>query len=131
MAITIDNEALQYLKSTIDFERFGDRFKTENGYFSFPDPNLATIDKNLFFLLRNSEEIAWETKYKYRPDYVSFDYYGTTQLANFLMYINGVRIIEEFSDLSTIVIPSFNAIITMLKDNFPVKDADQLEEIAW
>ena len=131
MAILIDNETIQYLKSTIDWERFGDRFKTENGYFSFPAPSVETVDKNLFYLLRNSTEVAWETKYRYRPDYVSFDFYGTPQLANFLMYINGVRLLEDFKDLNTIVIPSFESIIVSLRDNFPTQDPNDLEEVAW
>ena len=131
MSILIDNETIQYLKSTIDWERFGDRFKTENDYFSFPDPTLETIDKNLFYLLRNSTEVEWEAKYKYRPDYVSFDYYGTPQLDNFIMYVNGVRLLEEFSDLKTIVIPSFESIIVSLQDNFPTKDPDELQAVNW
>ena len=131
MPILIDKEAIQYLKSSIDFERFGDRFKTNNGYFSFPDPNLQTIEKNLFYLLRHSDEVSWESKYKYRPDYVSYDYYGTTQLGNFIMYVNGVKLLEEFNDLSTIVIPSFNSIITILKDNYPAKDSEDLVAVEW
>ena len=68
MAVLIDRETIEYAKSSIDFDRFGDRFKTENGLFSFPDPNIDTIERNLFFLLKNATEIAWESKYKYRPD---------------------------------------------------------------
>jgi len=131
MTILIDREALQQSKSSIDWERFGDRFKTNNGYFSFPNPNMETVEKNLFYLLRYSNEVAWEPKYKYRPDYVSYDYYGTTQLGNFIMYVNGVRLLEEFQDLSTIIIPSFNAVITALRDNFPKKNVDDLEAIEW
>ena len=96
MPVLIDREAIQYLNSSIDWEKFGDRFKTNNEYFSFPDPNIQTVEKNLFYLLRHSEEVSWEPKYKYRPDYVSYDYYGTTQLGNFIMYVNGVRLLEEF-----------------------------------
>jgi len=131
MPLTIGQEADQYRKSTIDWERFGDRFKTENNYFSFQAPYLETMEKNLFYLLRNSTEIEWETKYKYRPDYVSSDYYGTPQLSNFIMYINGIRLLEEFSDLKTIIIPSFESIIVSLQDNFPTKDPDELQAVNW
>ena len=130
MPITIDDEAKRQLRSPLDIERFGKRFKTSNGYFSFPDPNLETVDKNLFYLLRNSEEVKFEGKYKYRPDYLSYDYYGTTILADLIMYVNGVFSKEDF-DLDTIVIPSIQAITFVLPDTYTIPDADDLEEIDW
>lgn len=130
MAITIDEEAKRQLRSPLDFEKFGQRLKTSNNYYSFPDPNLETIDKNLFYLLRNSQEVEFESKYKYRPDYLSYDYYGTTTLWNLIMYVNGVFSLEDF-DLQTVVIPSLQAITFILQDSFAIPDADDLESIEW
>jgi len=130
MTITIDNEAKRQLRSPLDFEDFGKRFKTENGYYSFPDPSLETIEKNLFYLLRNSEEVKFETKYKYRPDYLSYDYYGTTILANLIMYVNSVFSLEDF-DLEKVVIPSLEAITFILQDTYPIPDPEDLESVAW
>lgn len=130
MPITIDNEAKRQLRSPLDIERFGTRYKTENDYYSFPSPSLETIDKNLYYLLRNSQEVEFESKYKYRPDYLSYDYYGTTILWELLLYVNGVFSLEDFN-LVTVVIPSLESITFILQDLFPIQDADDLEPIEW
>lgn len=130
MPITINDEAKRQLRSPLDIERFGNRFKTDNNYYSFPDPNLETIDKNLYYLLRNSEEVEFEAKYKFRPDYLSYDYYGTTILWELLMYVNGVFSLEDFN-LVSVVIPSLESITFILQDLFPIEDADDLESIDW
>lgn len=130
MPITINDEAKRQLRSPLDIERFGNRFKTDNNYYSFPDPNLETINKNLYYLLRNSEEVEFEAKYKFRPDYLSYDYYGTTILWELLMYVNGVFSLEDFN-LISVVIPSLESITFILQDLFPIEDADDLESIDW
>lgn len=130
MTILINREAVRQLQSPLDIEKFGQRLKTENELFTFPNPNLTTIDKNLYYLLRNSQEVDFELKYKYRPDYLSFDYYGTTILWELLMYINGIFSVEDF-DLIKVVIPSMDAITFILKDEYEIPDADDLESVSW
>jgi len=130
MTILIDNESTRNIRSPLDIEKFSQRFKTENGYFSFPDPNLETIDKNLYYLLRNSREIAFENKYKYKPDYLSYDEYGTTMLCKLLMYVNGIFSAEDF-DLQTVIIPTIQSITYILRDSYPNVKPDDLQEISW
>jgi alpha-L-fucosidase len=115
MTILIDNEAKRQLESLLDFEFYGNRFKTENNLYTFPDLNLETIEKNLFYLLRNSVEIDFELKYKYRPDYLSFDTYGTTILWELIMYVNEVFSIEDFN-LIKVVLPSMDSIVSIFSD---------------
>jgi hypothetical protein len=107
-----------------------DRYKTSNDIFTFTSPSLSVIDKNLFYLLRNSEEKDFDRKYTFRPDYLSYDEYGTVALAWLLMYVNTVPSIEEF-DLVTVVVPTYSAIIETLKDKFPTKEVDELIEVDW
>jgi len=130
MSVLIDREAKRQSKSPLDIEKFGDRFKTENDYFSFPDPNLTTIDRNLFYLLRNSDELPFESKYNYRPDYLSFDLYGTVLLWELLLYVNGVPSVEDFV-LERVIAPSLESIIFILQDSFPERDVDDLQAINW
>lgn len=130
MTILINSEARRQLQSPLDIEKFGARFKTDNELFTFPDPNLLTIDKNLFYLLKNSEEVDFELKYKFRPDYLSFDYYGTTVLWELLMYVNSIFSIEDF-DLDKVAIPSMEAITFIIQDQFVIEDAEDLQAIAW
>jgi len=133
MAITIYQEALTRARTAVDFEKQSDRLKTDNNYFTFPDPNLETLEKNIYYLLKNSQQVPFDdSRYKYRPDYVSYDYYGTPALDKLLMFVNGIRTIEEFAYLTNIIIPNLNAITFVLKDNFdPDKDIEDLESVGW
>lgn len=130
MTITIDKEARQNARLAIDPNFYGERYKTVNGIYTFPSPTLEALDKNLYYLLKNSKEKEFDRKYRQRPDYLSFDEYGTVQLAQLLMYVNGVPTIEEF-DLDKVVIPSYSSIIEMLRDKFSKQDVEDLTEVNW
>jgi len=133
MAQTIDREALNKSRQAIDFEKQSDRYKTENEYFTFPDPNLETLEKNIYYLLKNSKEEPFDNSvYQYRPDYVSFDYYGTTNLDKLIMFVNGIRTVEDFVNLKTILVPSLDSITDILQDNFdPSKDISSMNSVGW
>ena len=133
MALTVDGEATTRARQSIDFEKQGDRLKTDNDLFTFPDPNLETIEKYVYYLLKNSEEIEFDrSRYTYRPDYVSYDYYGVPSLDKLIMFVNGIRTVEDFVGLKTILVPSLQAITYMLKDNYdPNKDVEDLESVGW
>lgn len=130
MSITIERESRQRSNLAIDINFSGDRYKTANGYFTFPAPALETIDQYLYYLLKNSNEKQFGRQYLYRPDYMSFDEYGTVSLAQLLMYVNAVSCIEAFN-LETIVIPTMSAITEMLKDKFPKRDIKELTGVEW
>jgi len=131
MTITIDKEARQREKLAIDINFLGNRYKTENDVYTFPSPTLSTLDKHLFYLLKNSVQKPFERKYSMRPDYLSYDEYGTVQLSQVLLYVNGIRSNEEFQNLNVVVVPSMSSIIEMLKDKFSVQDIDNLIEVNW
>ena len=62
MPFTIDTESRQREKIAVDINFSGNRYQTENGLYTFPAPELATIDKHLYFLLANSEQKKFEQK---------------------------------------------------------------------
>ena len=127
----IDTEARQHLKQPVDIDHMRDRYKTTSELYSFPSPTLETIEKNIFFLLKNSEYKQFELKYIYRPDYLSFDSYGTVLLDQLLMFVNGVYTVEEFS-LDKVIVPTFQAIVYICQDKFQLdRDIDELTEVAW
>jgi hypothetical protein len=99
--------------------------------YTFPDPNLETLEENLFFLLRNSTELGFKPRYNFKPEYLSFDVYGTPALAPLLMFVNNIGSVEEFADLPKVVIPSLDSITTILADIFPEEDISDLESITW
>lgn len=133
MALSVNGEATTRTRQSIDFEKQSNRLKTDNDYFTFPDPNLETLEKYVFYLLKNSEEVEFDgSRYTYRPDYVSYDFYGTPSLDKVIMFVNGITTVENFIGLTTIVVPSLEAITYMLKDNFdPGKDVEDLESVGW
>lgn len=130
MAITIDTETRQQRRSPFDISKMADRYKTENGLFSFQSPTLETIEKNIYFLLRNSTIEKFESKYRFKPDYLSYDRYGTPILDQLLLYVNSVQTVEDFN-LQEVIIPTKQAVIEMLRDNFPEKESSELTEVNW
>jgi len=128
--ITIENEAKRLSKLAFNLDKMCTRYQTENTYFSFPNPSFYTLNKNLFYLLRNSKKITFESKYKMRPDYLSFDEYGTTVLYGILMFVNNVFCIEDF-DLNSVIIPSLQSIISVSRDKISDSDNSDLDSIEW
>lgn len=130
MPLTIDQEVRQFIRSPFDISKMSDTYKTENGIYTFQSPSLKTIDQNFYYLLRNAREVTFEKKYKYKPDYLSYDQYGTVILDQLLMYVNGIFSPEDF-DLVTVVIPTKEAIVDILPDDFPEKEVEDMTAISW
>jgi len=130
MAELITTESRENIRLPVDLDHFAVRYVTENNLYTFTSPSLWTLEKHLYYLLRNSEQKEFEPKYKMRPDYMSFDEYGTVILAPVLMYVNGVFCIEYF-DLSEVVVPSFQSITEILKDKFPREQVTDLPTAHW
>lgn len=129
--VTIDKESTNFKRMPVDFERMGQRFKTDNDLYTFPDPNLRTLEENLFYLLRNATEVLFKPRYNYRPEYLSYDVYGTPALAPVIMFVNNIGSVEEFYNLPKIVIPSLDSITTILSDIFPEEDITDLQSVDW
>lgn len=130
MTITIDKESKQRVRLSVDINFCGNRYRTDNNLFTFPAPELATIDKHLYFLLKHSTVKGFDRQYLMRPDYMSYDEYGTVVLAQLLMYVNGVSSLEQFN-LDSVYIPSFTAIVEILKDKFSVQNPNDLTGVNW
>lgn len=129
--IKIDQESEKFKRMPIDFERMGERFKTDNEYYTFPDPNLRTLEENLFFLLRNATELVFKPRYNFKPEYLSFDVYGTPALSQVLMFVNNIGSVEDWYNLPKVVIPSLDSITAILTDIFPEEEIEDLQSIAW
>jgi len=126
----IDTEARSNIKKPIDIEHMRDRYKTESEIYTLPSFTLETIEKNLFFLLRNSSYEKFEQKYIMRPDYLSYDKYNTVVLSQLLMFVNNVFTVEDFN-LDKVVIPTLQSIIYICQDKFPLdRDVDELTEVS-
>jgi len=127
---TIDSEVKQRVKIPFDIDYFTERLRTVNEYFIFPSPELWGLKKNLFLLYKNSTKIKFDAKYKMKPEYLSFDEYGTVILAPVLMYVNNVSCVEEFS-LDYVLIPTKEAIVVACKDKFIVRNIESLNTVQF
>ena len=129
MSITIQDESRQRVRIPFEIDYMGPRYKTNSEIYTFPSPSLWSIQKNLFFLVANSVLIEFDPKYKMRPDYLSYDEYGTVTLAYMLMYVNSVYCIEDF-DLNSVILPSLESVIAICKDKFSKLDVSELEGVS-
>jgi hypothetical protein len=117
--LTIDQEAQRNVKASFEVDNMGQRYKTTNHIYTFTSPSISVIDKNLFYLLRNSYEMSLEQRYMYRPSYLSYDKYGVVNLDYLLMYINGVMCAEEFT-IPVVVVPTMSAIVEVCQMKFTI-----------
>lgn len=129
--ITITGEANAQLKSPLNLTRKSDKFRTTNGLIVFPSPSIDTIEKNIFYLLKNSVEKLFDKKYLMKPSYLSYDEYGTQYLGDMLMLVNNTYCLEDF-DMSYVIIPKLSALIKINIDNYSSFDKyENLMEIDW
>lgn len=131
MSQNIKTESKQRIRMAIDFDFMGERLRTKNGLYTFTSPSLWTIEKNLYYLLKNSVEVDLNPKYIRKPYLLSYHQYDTVTLEYLIMYINGVFCSEDF-DIPTVVLPTLSAIIEICSDKFSkVKDITKLSEVNW
>jgi len=130
MANTIDVEAKRLIKHVADVDRHRRRYVLKQGNIriQFVSPEIFSFEKYRFFLLRNSQVKKLEQRYHFRPDYLSFDEYGTTLLWPLLLYINDIPTIEEFV-LDQLLIPDFASILEISKFDESILDPLDINEL--
>lgn len=88
-------------------------------------PSYKIIERNYDYLKIESEYKKMDNKYINRPDYLSFDEYGTVNFWFILMYINDCFNIKEFNP-RYVYIPSYEAITELIEEHNP-----QTQEIIY
>lgn len=131
---TIGTEAR--VKSTLssDVDKFRGKYRTYEEQvdsskigITFVSPIVSLYDRYRFFILQNSEKKTLALNHKYRPDYVSYEEYGTTNWWTLILYINDIKCIEEF-DKDEILVPSMDCITKLMEkstETLPIKDLNQ------
>lgn len=129
--LTITADANSHINSPLNIVRKSEKYKTIDGNMVFPSPEIWAIEKNIFYLLKNSVEKLFEKKYAMKPSYLSFDEYGNPYLGDMLMLVNNVYCLEEF-DLDYVLVPSIESLIKINRDNFPAIDRyKNLKKVEW
>jgi hypothetical protein len=121
MAIGIGNESYNMIcvGSDVDYYRYKYRDYEEqlDGSkinVSFVSPVFSVYERFRFCLLKSSNVLQMKPEWKYRPDYVSYEFYKTTAWWQLILWINDVNSIEYFTS-ETITVPTLDA-VTMLQN---------------
>ena len=87
-----------------DCDNFRNKYQTNevelNGNvinISLVAPCLTILDKYRFYILENCSKKRVDRKYFYRPDYLSYDEYGTTNWWYLILYINDIPTLQDFT----------------------------------
>lgn len=92
-----------------------------------PAFEIFALEKNRFKLLVNSITTRFINKWTYRPDYASYDLYGSVMYWYIILFINGIDAIEYFADLDTIIIPDIIAIRSLASDRISERRIERIE----
>ena len=124
LATDIDNYRTRYSEYELDI------FGNKTLEVIFPAGEVYTLEKNFFTLLAKSKKVDFKTEWYQRPDYVSIEFYGTSIYWIIILFINCIDSIEDFKDLSEILIPNFNVILEITKDKISTTDNRNIECIS-
>lgn len=106
-----------YTKNLIDIQsptnesNFRNVLEIEN--ISMDSPNLSFLDINLDMLKVSSDTVKMTSRFYQKPDYVSYDYYGTTNLWFLILYINGCTDANEFT-MEEFLVPHQDVVFQLL-----------------
>jgi len=117
----IDIEAKKNAKVSTDVDNFRSRYVDADdfNFVIFPGFELTSIEKNLFVLYNDAIKVPFSQRWEMRPDYVSYDYYGTTIFWWLILYLNKIDSIEEFIGLKDIIVPNITTIQSLVRDKIP------------
>jgi len=111
--ITIVTESKLKSSELHDLEYFRNKYKIDDVIFD--SPYIELLGQNYEFLIRNSHLVDLDKKYMKRPEYLSYDIYGTTSLWFMLLYVNKCFTAEDFKQ-DKVYIPTRAAVNHVLKD---------------
>jgi len=130
---TISDESRIRIKYPFEIDNFSERYRTTNGIYNFTSPDMWVIDKFFYYLQKNSVIKQFNnSKYNYKPSYLSYDEYGVVTLGLLLMQVNRIYTIEDFHDLPRVIIPSLNAVSTVCQNKYPTNyNPNDVPEVNW
>lgn len=116
--INIKTQAKRNAKLLTDVDNMRTRYFERNGDVgvSFPAGEIFAYEKNLYYILSRSKKREFDPKWNMKPDYTSFDLYGTVIYWQLILFLNKIYSIEEYVDLEEIIVPSVNLIYEISKD---------------
>ena len=126
----IDTEAKRNSKLITDLDNFRSRyheFDIETGnHVVFPSGEIYTYEHWQFVMLSEATVEEFNSSWTMRPDYCSYDMYGTVVHWPLILFINNIYSIEEFKDLDTVLVPPYSLIVRLVRFKVP---RDEIEEV--
>lgn len=109
---TIGRESKLLSTISSDIDKYRNRYFTyepqidgTNINISFVAPKIDILENYRFYILQNSTYEKLDQKYKYRPDYLSYYKYGTTNWWSLLLWINDCKSLEYFN-MPNVLVPT-------------------------
>lgn len=128
---TINSESYQNSNLVTDLDNFrGRNLETdrESGLsVLYPSCEIYAYEQNLFRLIAESRLVRFKPKWTMRPDYASFDMYGSVIHWPLLLFVNDVYSLEDFKNLYEILVPPISLIAEMIRDRVPRTEISQLD----
>ncbi len=120
---TIARESYFNSNLAADIDNFRSRyFETDfkNGISAvYPAMELYSYEQNLFVLIAESDAVPFKPKWTMRPDYTSFDMYGSVIHWPLILFVNDIYSIEDYKNLDTVLIPPKDLISKLIRDKVP------------
>ena len=123
MSQTIETDARRNSKLRADLDNFRSKYievDFEVGLsVKFPSGEIWAYEQNFFSAIANAKVVPFKPRWSMRPDYVSFDVYGTEIYWSLILFVNGIMSIEDFHDLETIIIPDASSLLSVIRHKLP------------
>lgn len=129
---TISSEAYQNSGLITDLDNFRSRYLEtdfKNGLsVIYPSSEIYSYEQALFRLAAEAISVNFKAKWTMRPDYTSFDMYGTTIFWPLILFVNDVYCIEDFTGLDKILIPPSSLITEIIRLRVPKSSVEHLDK---
>lgn len=93
-----------------------------------PAFEIYSLEVNKFTLLRDCKLATFKNNWRMRPDYASYDLYGTVIYWPIILFANSVQSIEDFKDFEKIYVPAFSSIMQVLRNKVPSDEIEKIKE---
>jgi hypothetical protein len=120
---TIKLEASKNSKKSVDLDNFRSRYTETHPdrtfTITYPSTEIYTFEHHYFVLLSKSNYVEFKPSWEMRPDYTSFDMYGSVIFWPVILFVNNVYSIEDYINMEGVYLPPYRNILKLVRDRVP------------
>jgi len=126
---SVKTEAKRNASLSGDLDKFRQLYREVDGLSEviYPSYRVLPFEINLFLLLSESARVDFQPKWQQRPDYASYDFYGSAIFWPILLYVNQVQSIEDFKDIDKLLVPSYNLILDLTREKLKIEEMETIK----